>query len=219
MRLPPDNVCKRLADLFWRANDPANRHEADLARATLHKLCGDFGVTDFMLCWILDRQRRDPDDFDPVEIICCDLFERFGMKLAPEQEIVVALWAAHAHVYNQFTHTPRLLLRSREPGVGKSALMGLLDGIIDNSLLLHNTTPPVIHHWLRHHPRTTFLIDEGEHQGALWFKDRLLLSVLDSGHRRGGQVLVWSDASQLSLMCSVQSRWPSWWSAHSHLNW
>jgi hypothetical protein len=187
MRLPPQPICKRVVNLYASANDPSSEHEAAVARDMLRRLRLDFQIDDFLLTYIIERQQKSPEEFDPIEIVLT-LFEMARIKLTPEQEIVVALWVLHTYVYNHYLHTPRLLFRSYGPGCGKTALMSLLAQIVDGPFPVSNVTAAVIYHNLRDNPRCTFLIDEGESIPALWSGDKLLLNIFNSGHRRGGDV-------------------------------
>jgi len=115
------------------------------------------------------------------------LFEANHVVLTIEQTITDALWILHTYVFDQFLHTPRLLLRSTEPECGKTTLLSLMARLVDNEFTTSNTSAAVLYYQLRDHPHTTLLIDEVEHS-SLWTHDPLLLSVFDAGHRRGGCV-------------------------------
>ena len=187
MRLPPQRICKLVANLHASANDPSSEQEAATARDMLRKLQGDFQIDDFLLTYLIERQQKPPDEFDPIEIVL-NLFELACIKLTPEQEIVIALWVLHTYVYDHYLHTPRLLPRSYSPGCGKTGLMSLLAQLVADPFPVSNVTAAVIYHHLRDHPRSTFLIDEGENIPALWSGDRLLLNIFDAGHRQGAYV-------------------------------
>jgi hypothetical protein len=185
MRIPSDAVCKRIANLWALANDPSSEHESAVAREMLCKLQAELGLSDFLLTYIIERQQKVPGEFDPIEIML-NLFEQARAKLTPEQEIVVALWDVHTYVYDHYRHTPRLVFRSYDAGCGKTALMSLLDQTVANSFPISDTTAATIYYHLRDNPCSTILIDEGEHNPALWSGDKLLLNIFDSGHRQGG---------------------------------
>ena len=184
MKLLPDPVCKRIANLWALANDPGgSAHECAVAREMLRKLQAELRLSDFMLVYLLEREQKSRGEFDPIEIMIY-LFEEARIKLLPEQEIAVALWDTHTFVYHHYFHTPRLLLRSYATGCGKTALMSLLKQTTSNSLKLGNVTAAVIYNYLRNNPGSTFLIDEGENNPALWSGERLLLNIFNNGHRR-----------------------------------
>src|SRR5262249_42158939 len=103
-----------------------------------------------------------------------------------EQEIIVSLWVLHTYVFRLYAHTPRLLIRSTEPGCGKTTLLSFMERIVHRGYKSDHVTPAVIYHRLKE-AQTTFLLDEMENS-KLWDNNRLLLNVLDSGHRYEGKV-------------------------------
>src|SRR5262249_20473279 len=194
MRRPPDDICKRIHDLWARASDPSNEHESAFARTKLRELQIELGLSNFMLTYIIEREQKAPSklepsqiEFDPIEIML-DLFELARIKLTPEQEIVTAVWVGHSYVFHHYRHTPRLLLRSREGGCGKTALMSLIQVTAANALKLDDVSAAVIYNYLSDNPGTTFLIDNGERNPALWSGEQLLLNIYEHGHRERGRV-------------------------------
>jgi uncharacterized protein DUF3631 len=187
MRIPSDAACKRVRDLWALANDRSSSHESANARGMLRQLQRDLGLSDFLLCYLIEREPHPRGEFDPIEIMV-NLFEAAKIRLTPEQEIVVALWVIHTYVYDRYLHTPRLLPRSYYPGCGKTTLMSLLGQTASNSFSIANTSAAVIYRYLRDNPRTTFFIDEGEHNPALWSGDKMLINIFDNGHRYDGRV-------------------------------
>jgi hypothetical protein len=187
MKLPPQTTCKRIAAMYASANDPNNENEAAVARDMLRKLKLDLQLSEFVVTYVVERQQKSPEEFDPIEIML-HLFDVARIKLTPEQEIVIALWVLHTYIYEHYFHTPRLLLRSYGPGCGKTTLMSLLGQTTRDPFSVSNVTAAVIYNHLRQHSHCTFLIDEGESIPALWSGDRLLLNIFNSGHRRGGDV-------------------------------
>jgi Protein of unknown function (DUF3631) len=113
------------------------------------------------------------------------LLETHQISLTLAQQIMVALWILHTHVFNQFIHTPRLALRSNEPGCGKTLLLMFMKQLTIDPRYASHTSPAVIYHRLRKRPRTTFLLDEIENS-TLWSNNKLLLNLFDAGHRQGG---------------------------------
>ena len=50
------------------------------------------------------------------------------MSMRKADATVVALWAAHAHCFDQFDHSPRLAISAPAPGCGKTVLLSYLLG-------------------------------------------------------------------------------------------
>jgi hypothetical protein len=95
--------------------------------------------------------------FDKVHLIFSSL----------AQAIAVALWALHCHLYEQYLHTPRLLIQSREKGCGKTLLLLCLEQLINEPLYSSRTSAAGIYRQLKRQPRTEFLLDEIENS-SLW---------------------------------------------------
>ena len=70
MKLLPDPVCKRIANLWALANDPGgSAHECAVAREMLRKLQAELRLSDFMLVYLLEREQKSRGEFDPIEIM------------------------------------------------------------------------------------------------------------------------------------------------------
>src|SRR5262249_2884263 len=94
-------------------------------------------------------------------------------------------WALHTHVFRQFLHSPRLIVRSPEAETGKTLLMCCLRELTYNPLLTGDASAATIYYRLKEFPDTTFLIHEPEHSRHLWGADMTFLSVFDNGYRQG----------------------------------
>jgi hypothetical protein len=113
--------------------------------------------------------------------------DEMGLVLSFEHAVIVTVWILHVYVFEQFVHTPRLLIFSREPGCGKTVLLVCIEVLTNNALRISATTPAVIYRRLRTHPQTAFLLDEVEHS-TLWDRHDPLVAIVDSGHRQGGYI-------------------------------
>ena len=85
-------------------------------------------------------------------------FSRF-IALPDGAADALALWTAHAHVYDAFVHTPRLNLFSPEKGCGKTTLLDVLAVLTPRSLRTESVTPAVLFRLVEAH-RPTLLLDE-----------------------------------------------------------
>jgi Protein of unknown function (DUF3631) len=135
---------------------------------------------------------HDPRDDVPVsagpDINALDVIHRLlevYIEMKPHEYVTAALWALHTFVFDRFSHSPRLLLTSPLPGVGKSALLDVLNTLVPRPHLTDSITAAGIYYQV-HTFQSTMLIDEADNldlaaKGAL-------IAVLNSGHRRGRRI-------------------------------
>lgn len=97
----------------------------------------------------------------------------------------VALWAVHAHAFETAWFTPRLAITSPTKRCGKSLLLEILEVLVPKPLNVANVTAAAVFRGIEKY-RPTLLIDEAD--TFLVGKDELV-GVLNSGHRRNGQVV------------------------------
>ena len=64
------------------------------------------------------------------------------VDMKEHEHIAVALWCLHTHVFDRFTHTPRLALMSPEPGGGKSTTFDIINQFCARSEISGNITGP-----------------------------------------------------------------------------
>jgi Protein of unknown function (DUF3631) len=117
-------------------------------------------------------------------------FDTYVTFPSPEAGDAVALWTLHAHVFRAFDTSPRLSIRSTEPGSGKSRVLELLEELTPHSLNAISLTPAVL--WrLMDHGSPTILLDEAD---TVFGKNgsssayRSLRAILNAGHRQGATV-------------------------------
>jgi len=97
---------------------------------------------------------------------------------------VLALWCAHAHSFDAFQCSPRLNITSPEKQCGKTTLRDLLALLVPRPMQTENLTVAVLFRAV-HSSKPTLLADECD---AWLGKNDDLRALLNSGHRRGGQV-------------------------------
>jgi hypothetical protein len=189
------DIYARAAKLWAYAFNGANPGESANALAALRRLQSEQGWSDIELAFIVEQEQKEPTPSqlglserppNVLELIL-HLFDKVHIVLPLEQAMTAALWILHAAVFRQFLHTPRLVLRSPEPACGKTTLLSCMKLLIRDALKTGSTSPAVLYHRLKAFPDSTFLLDEMEHS-KLWANDKLLLNIIDEGHRVGGTV-------------------------------
>jgi putative DNA primase/helicase len=97
----------------------------------------------------------------------------------------IALWIAHAHPINAFSHTPRLNIQSPEKRCGKTTLRDVVATLVPKPLSTENLSTPVTFRVVDKY-RPTLLADECDS----WINDNEdLRGLLNAGHKRGGRAL------------------------------
>jgi putative DNA primase/helicase len=72
---------------------------------------------------------------------------------------IIALWCAHANVYQAFSYTPRLHISSPTPDCGKTTLRDLINFFVTRAMKVDNMTTPVLFRIVER-DRPTILADE-----------------------------------------------------------
>jgi hypothetical protein len=105
--------------------------------------------------------------------------------LPPGAADALALWAAHAHCFENFTCSPRLNISSPEKGCGKTTLRDVVAVLVPRPLATENLSVAVLFRVIEAR-KPTVLADEYD----AWLRDNEeLRGMLNAGHRRGGQAL------------------------------
>jgi hypothetical protein len=135
--------------------------------------------------WACDPLDDDPPrDPDLVGLIHVLLGNYVAVK--PHEYVALALWVLHTHVYEQFMHTPRLVLRSPAPGCGKTTLLLILEKLTARGKKYDSITTAALLRLIdRTHP--TGLLDEGHNLGVELQSNGPLRALLNSGHAKGGK--------------------------------
>jgi hypothetical protein len=107
------------------------------------------------------------------------------VDIQPHEYIGVALWVLHSHAFNHFQIAPRLAALSPVRGCGKTKLLMLLERLVANPERHDNITAASIYRIIER-DAPTLLLDEGDNLGLRI--DRVMRSVLNSGHLRGGAI-------------------------------
>ncbi len=116
-----------------------------------------------------------------------ELCEAIGhyVVLPPNETVAVGLWVLHCYVFDIFTCTPRLAITSPEKQCGKTTLIDVLGCLVPRPLSVSSITAAAIYRSVEL-ARPTLLIDEAD---TFIHDNDELRGILNSGHRRGGEVV------------------------------
>lgn len=107
-----------------------------------------------------------------------------------ESRDAVALWVAHAWVFRAFDATPRLSVRSAEPGSGKSRVLDVVSELVPSPMNAAYITPGVM--WRKiEHGNPTIMLDEADTifgMSGSASSHRELRGIINAGHRSNGSV-------------------------------
>lgn len=122
----------------------------------------------------------DPDICLP-DLIAAVLSEYIDVD--EHDAVAITLWTAFSHVYDQFSISPRLVLKSPEPGCGKSSLLDLLVLLCARGVRWDAGTAAAMFRCIdADHP--SLMIDEVDCLDLAGTIEQ----VMRSGHRKGGFV-------------------------------
>ena len=114
-------------------------------------------------------------------------FIRRFVHLDNHQATAATLWTAHTHVIDAFDATPYLQITSATPEAGKTRLLEVLAGLVNNAWLTQRTSAAVLVRKIDAE-QPTLLLDESD---AAFGGDReyaeALRGVLNAGYRRSGK--------------------------------
>ena len=136
------------------------------------------------------RAGEIPADGDTLLHELRDFIKRFCVFPNEHCLMAVTLWAAHAHMVENFHTTPRLALLSPDPESGKTRVLEILDLLVPESMLSISASPAAIFRSLDQQ-QITLLFDEVD---AIWNKrgkddnHEDLRSLLNAGYKRGATI-------------------------------
>ena len=127
-----------------------------------------------------------PSPVDGAELLneITEAIKRYIVLPANSAE-TIALWAMHAHCFDCFGHSPRAAITSPEKGCGKTTTLDVLECLVSRPLSTANATVAAIFRIVEQ-ATPTLLIDEAD---TFLKENDELRGILNTGHRRGGQVL------------------------------
>jgi Protein of unknown function (DUF3631) len=103
----------------------------------------------------------------------------------PHEYVGITLWVAYTHVFGRFQISPRLALLSPVRGCGKSNTLSLIEKLAPNATKHDHISAPALFRLIEQ-DASVMLLDEGDNLGLKI--DRVMRSVLNSGHLRGGGI-------------------------------
>jgi hypothetical protein len=109
---------------------------------------------------------------------------RRHIVLPEESAGALALWTLHTHCFDCFGHSPRAAITSPEKGCGKTTTLDVLSGLVARPLPTSNATVSAVFRIIEL-VAPTLLIDEAD---TFLKENDELRGILNTGHRRGGQV-------------------------------
>lgn len=119
------------------------------------------------------------------------VYDKYIVFPSNEHRDAVTLWVLHTHVFRSFETTPRLSVRSKEPGSGKSRVLDLAKHMVPGSVMAIDMTPAVMFRTMERGVCTMF-IDEAD---TIWGKGGSGSShtqrraVINAGHHMDGSVM------------------------------
>lgn len=124
--------------------------------------------------------KRPPNALEYVRFI---IEQHVAME--PHETLAAALWVLHTHVFERFVVSPRLAFTSPVNGCGKTTALAVIEKMAFRPERMDNATPAVIYH-LIDQLNGSLLVDEADNLGLR--ENGILRSVLNSGHRKGGNI-------------------------------
>jgi Protein of unknown function (DUF3631) len=127
---------------------------------------------------------KTPDNQPNVLDLMRHMFQGYS-DVQPHEYIGITLWVAYSHVFGRFQISPRLALLSPVRGCGKSNTLSLIEKLALNATKHDHISAPALFRLIEQ-GAGTMLLDEGDNLGLKI--DRVMRSVLNSGHLRGGGI-------------------------------
>jgi hypothetical protein len=126
----------------------------------------------------------DPVGEEVFDDIVRDL--RRYLFISEENALIAMFWVAHANVFNEFEHTPRLVITAPMKSCGKTALLSVLKAMTNRSLHGDNMTP-ACYFRLAAKGETVFFLDEADQWFGKRTKNRDLIAALNGGYQQWGR--------------------------------
>jgi uncharacterized protein DUF3631 len=196
----------RLSDLDALMGSTSHSNEAESCRKAILKLLEKHGKIWRDLPGLLAQARKqqgsgaapppppatmppspEGDQITPLDLfkIVRALFRAYVYAQSPHHHTAFALWTMHTYVFDQFRHTPRLLLSSAIEGEGKTTVLDVLDPLVSDAHKLENVTGAALMRLANKVPPPTLLLDEGDNLNLA--KAPMFRAILNAGYKRGGR--------------------------------
>jgi Protein of unknown function (DUF3631) len=119
-----------------------------------------------------------------------EVFDEYVTFPSDEARDAVVLWVLHTHVFASFESTPRLSIRSTEPGSGKTRVLEVMEHLVPKAMNAVYVTPGVMWRSMEQgHP--TMMLDEADTifgKSGSGSAHRYLRGIINAGHRKGATV-------------------------------
>ena len=107
------------------------------------------------------------------------------------EQVVIALWVAHAHLVDEFETSQILAITSAEMRSGKTRVLDCLELLVPRPLRMVTPSEAVVYTALAERPRPTLLLDEADAVFSKAMTERYegVRAILNAGNRKGTPVL------------------------------
>lgn len=119
-----------------------------------------------------------------------EIFNEYVIFPSPEARDAAVLWVAHAHVFHAFESTPRLSIRSKGPGSGKSRVLEIIHHLVPSPVNVIDVEPAVLWRSIEHEG-PTILLDEADTvfgKNGSSGSHRRLRAIINAGHKKSAKV-------------------------------
>jgi len=186
-----DLEIKRLAELSIIDYEKIRKESAEtlgVRAPILDKLVKGARATDAGQGRALDLKDPEPwlSEVNGADLICelRAAILRY-VVISDRDALACSLWVLHAFCFDFFECTPRLAITAPEKQCGKTTLLDVIGCLVPRPLPTTNITTPAVFRTVEM-ARPSLLIDEAD---TFLGENEELRGILNSGHRRGGQVI------------------------------
>ena len=145
----------------------------------------------------LQQGENDPDAFELIDW----MLRRF-LYLQDHQFTALTLWILHTYIFNDFGHSPRLVLTSPVRNCGKSVALDLCEKLCLRPRKFGSTTTAVLPR-LTHNNQATILLDEADNMD--FAGEPVLRAVFNDGFKAGARraLMIKGEAKEFNLFAPI----------------
>ncbi len=108
--------------------------------------------------------------------------------ISEESALTVALWVAHASLFHEFEHTPRLVITAPLKACGKTVLLNVLATMVNHSIPTGRCSPAAFVR-LAAAGHLSFFMDEADMLFGKYGGDKDMVTALNNGFEKGGNFI------------------------------